>query len=167
MAIRESKITKQTERKLPQSWAGSIPSGYSELCDADVPRRLQRSLWQGFRQLSFTGTPARTKLGVDWQVNTQAFTGHPCHPLGMWLRCYFPDPLDKVGSLAHIPSVSSTDAPQMCLRAAPELPVEVPACTSPSCAHFFWLWAGCLLPLLLDMHFMNTKGAHCPSSSWS
>lgn len=75
------------------------------------------------------GNTSKDKIGSEL-ASTQAFAGHPCHPLGMWLRYYFPDPLDKVGGLAHTLSVSSTDAPQMCLRTAPKLPVEVPACTS-------------------------------------
>ena len=46
-------------------------------------------------------------------MSTQALAGHPCHPLGMWLRCYFPDPLDKAGGLVHTPLVSSTISPDV------------------------------------------------------
>ena len=47
------------------------------------------------------GNTSKDKIGSEL-ASTQAFAGHPCHPLGMWLRYYFPDPLDKVrGSGSH------------------------------------------------------------------
>ena len=59
------------------------------------------------------GNTSKANAGVDWHVGAPAVTGHPCRPLGMWLRCHFPDPLDKVGGLVHTPLVSSMTPPQL------------------------------------------------------